>query len=186
MRRSFKGKVRLRKLLHTAPRWVPQVAPRSNTQNGISRKPDMAPRNPLVFPSAGLSRRRFVQGLTAGGVLSGLSLPAMKALAQAGQLSRGTAPVLRGNTFDLVIAESPVNFTGQPGVATTINGSLPAPTLRWREGEEVTIHGFGKFAPATRAARVGRNPQTGEAINIPARVDLTFKAGKQVKDKLNG
>ncbi len=55
-----------------------------------------------------------------------------------------------------------------------------------KKGEEVTIHGFGKFAPATRAARVGRNPQTGEAINIPARVDLTFKAGKQVKDKLNG
>lgn len=109
----------------------------------------MAPRNPLVFPSAGLSRRRFVQGLTAGGVLSGLSLPAMKALAQAGQLSRGTAPVLRGNTFDLVIAESPVNFTGQPGVATTINGSLPAPTLRWREGEEVTIRVTNRLREAT-------------------------------------
>jgi CopA family copper-resistance protein len=96
-----------------------------------------------------LSRRRFVQGLTAGGVLSGLSLPAMKALAQAGQLSRGTAPVLRGNTFDLVIAESPVNFTGQPGVATTINGSLPAPTLRWREGEEVTIRVTNRLREAT-------------------------------------
>ncbi|MDX7711812.1 HU family DNA-binding protein [Aeromonas caviae] len=54
-----------------------------------------------------------------------------------------------------------------------------------KNGEEVAIHGFGKFAPAARAARVGRNPQNGEPVNIPARVDLTFKAGKQVKDFLN-
>lgn len=54
-----------------------------------------------------------------------------------------------------------------------------------KNGEEVAIHGFGKFAPAARAARVGRNPQNGEPVSIPARVDLTFKAGKQVKDFLN-
>lgn len=46
---------------------------------------------------------------------------------------------MRGTEFDLVIAESPVNFTGKPRMATTINGSLPAPTLRWREGDTVTI-----------------------------------------------
>ncbi|MEZ1355994.1 twin-arginine translocation signal domain-containing protein, partial [Pseudomonas aeruginosa] len=77
------------------------------------------------------SRRRFVQGLAAGGVLAGLSTPAVKAFAQQGSATRGAAPVLTGTEFDLVSAESPVNFTGKPGVATTINGSLPAPTLRW-------------------------------------------------------
>ncbi|MEM8258569.1 multicopper oxidase domain-containing protein, partial [Morganella morganii] len=47
------------------------------------------------------------------------------------------------------IAESPVNFTGKPGVATTINGSLPAPTLRWREGDTVTIRVTNKLREAT-------------------------------------
>ncbi|SCC94301.1 hypothetical protein THIX_60359 [Thiomonas sp. X19] len=40
----------------------------------------------------------------------------------------GSAPELRGTEFDLVVAESPVNFTGSPRMATTINGSIPAPT----------------------------------------------------------
>src|SRR5256885_2100132 len=96
----------------------------------------MPPRSPFVIaPPLGLSRRRFVQGLAAGGVLAGLSTPALRAFAQQGSATRGAAPVLKGTEFDLVIAESPVNFTGKPGVATTINGSLPAPTLRWREGD---------------------------------------------------
>jgi FtsP/CotA-like multicopper oxidase with cupredoxin domain len=38
-----------------------------------------------------------------------------------------------------VIGESAVNFTGKPGMATTINGMLPGPTLRWRKGDTVTI-----------------------------------------------
>lgn len=46
---------------------------------------------------------------------------------------------LRGNRINLVIEEKWVNFTGKPQLATVINGSLPAPTLRLREGDEVTI-----------------------------------------------
>ncbi|MBN0719682.1 multicopper oxidase domain-containing protein, partial [Pseudomonas aeruginosa] len=83
------------------------------------------------------------------GVLAGLSTPAFKAFAQQGSATRGAAPVLKGTEFDLVIAESPVNFTGKPGVATTINGSLPAPTLRWREGDTVTIRVTNKLREAT-------------------------------------
>ena len=48
-------------------------------------------------------------------------------------------PVLSGTSFDLEIAELPVNFTGAPRVATAINGSLPGPILRWREGTEVSV-----------------------------------------------
>ena len=103
----------------------------------------------LVTPSQGFSRRRFVQGLAAGGVLAGLSTQSLMAFAQQGATVRGAAPVLRGNEFDLVIAESPVNFTGKPGMATTINGSLPGPTLRWREGETVTIRVTNKLREAT-------------------------------------
>jgi len=98
----------------------------------------------LILPaSAGLSRRRFVQGLVAGGVIGALGGLAQGAWAHGGgshpHAGSGTAPVLSGTEFDLVIAESAVNFTGKPGIATTINGMLPGPTLRWRKGDTVTI-----------------------------------------------
>jgi len=86
-----------------------------------------------------LPRRRFVQGLAAGGVLLGLSSVIQPARARATDTATGLAPVLTGTEFDLVIAESPVNFTGKPRMATTINGSIPAPTLHWKEGDTVTI-----------------------------------------------
>lgn len=84
-----------------------------------------------------LSRRRFVQGLAAGGVLA--ATPAWLHAAVKGTTRLGAAPVLSGRAIDLVIAETPVNFTGVTRMATTINGSIPAPTLRLREGDEVTI-----------------------------------------------
>ncbi len=51
----------------------------------------------------------------------------------------GTAPVLRGTEFDLVIQDAVVDFTGRKTIAPTINGMLPGPTLRWRKGDTVTI-----------------------------------------------
>lgn len=92
----------------------------------------------LALPSS--SRRRFVQGLAAGGVLAGAGASfADRAWSRDGETATGSAPALRGTEFDLFIAESPVNFTGKPRIATTVNGSIPAPTLRWREGDTVTI-----------------------------------------------
>ena len=61
----------------------------------------------------------------------------------------GTAKVFTGTEFDLTIAETPVNFTGTPRMATTINGSIPAPTLRWREGETVTLRIHNRLAEDT-------------------------------------
>ena len=92
-----------------------------------------------------LGRRRFVQGLALGGVMAGLGInPASAALNRAPIM-----PTLRGNRFDLAIGEQTVNFTGQPRVATTINGSLPAPVLRWREGEEVTLRVTNRLAESS-------------------------------------
>ncbi|MEC8408800.1 MAG: copper resistance system multicopper oxidase, partial [Pseudomonadota bacterium] len=54
-----------------------------------------------------------------------------------------------GTQFDLEIGESAVNFTGNPRIATTINGSLPAPTLRWREGDTVTIRVTNRLKETT-------------------------------------
>ncbi len=52
--------------------------------------------------------------------------------------------------------------------------------------EEVSLSGFGKFKVKESAAREGRNPATGETIQIPAAKKLSFTPAKAVKDKLNG
>ena len=58
-------------------------------------------------------------------------------------------------------------------------------TQSLKKGDQVTLVGFGTFTVKNRAARTGRNPRTGEAINIPASNNPTFKAGKALKDAVN-
>jgi len=94
-----------------------------------------------TFPEArpDVSRRRFLQGLAAGGVMWGFAPWPRVGEAAPAQTVTGTPNVLSGTSFDLTIAETPVNFTGRPRMATTINGSIPGPILRWREGDTVTL-----------------------------------------------
>ncbi|MDR1075089.1 MAG: copper resistance system multicopper oxidase [Xanthomonadaceae bacterium] len=82
------------------------------------------------------SRRRFVHGLAIGGITlaSGLWKPSAFA-ANAG----ASMPVLNGTRLDLNIGASRVNFTGRTRPAITVNNSLPAPVLRWREGDTVDV-----------------------------------------------
>jgi CopA family copper-resistance protein len=81
-----------------------------------------------------VSRRTFVRGLAAGSAL--IAAGGWRALAH----GRPTVQqVLRGTSFDLAIDDAPVNFTGAPRIAHTINGSIPGPLLRWREGDTVTL-----------------------------------------------
>lgn len=54
-----------------------------------------------------------------------------------------------------------------------------------KKGGEVRLVGFGTFSVAKRAATTGRNPRTGEKINIPASKQPKFKAGKELKDAVN-
>ncbi|TWI50502.1 CopA family copper-resistance protein [Pseudomonas duriflava] len=82
------------------------------------------------------SRRTFVKGVAAGGVLGGLGLWRAPVWAAT---PTGVPQALSGTEFDLFIGESSVNLTGTPRTAMTINGSLPGPLLRWREGDTVTI-----------------------------------------------
>ncbi|USA42333.1 copper resistance system multicopper oxidase [Spongiibacter taiwanensis] len=89
--------------------------------------------NTPAFPR--LSRRRFVTGASAGLALAGLGLSLTSPKAQA----KALPPVLSGNQFDLSIGYLPVNFTGADRSATAVNGSVPAPILRWKEGERVTL-----------------------------------------------
>jgi DNA-binding protein HU-beta len=58
-------------------------------------------------------------------------------------------------------------------------------TTAAREGEEVSLFGFGRFKIAERAARKGRNPRTGEAVRIAASKNLKFTAARSLKTSLN-
>ena len=89
----------------------------------------------LDLPS--MSRRRFVTGMAAGSVFLGLGLGS--GLSFASPQSRIGPTTLRGRQFDLNIGYQSVNFTGKNRMATAVNGSVPAPILRWREGEQVTL-----------------------------------------------
>jgi integration host factor subunit beta len=53
------------------------------------------------------------------------------------------------------------------------------------QGERVEIRGFGSFNLHHRPPRIARNPKTGEAINLPAKVALHFKPGKEMRDRVN-
>jgi len=93
----------------------------------------IAQRCALLF-GASVTRRRFIHGAAATGAISLLARPSRRAAAAP---SRG--PVLSGTEFQLEIGAMPITITGRPGTATAVNGSVPAPTLRWREGDTVTL-----------------------------------------------
>jgi CopA family copper-resistance protein len=82
-----------------------------------------------------LPRRRFVQGLALGGVAAALGLRSSESFAQ----SAASRAELRGTHFDLTVGELPVDFTGHRRIATVVNGQLPAPLLRWRQGDTITL-----------------------------------------------
>ncbi|MGJ7515577.1 copper resistance system multicopper oxidase [Pseudomonas baetica] len=114
------------------------------------------------------SRRTFVKGLAAGGLLGGLGLWRTPVWAIT---SPGEPQVLAGSDFELFIGETAVNITGNPRTAMTINGSLPGPLLRWREGDTVTLRVKNRLKDSTSIHWHG--------ILLPANMDgvpgLSFK-----------
>jgi len=85
---------------------------------------------------ANQSRRTFVKSLAAGGAVAGLGLWQRPVWALT---SPGQPTVLSGTEFDLTIDSISVDFTGKRRTAMAINGSIPGPLLRWREGDTVTL-----------------------------------------------
>ena len=92
------------------------------------------------------SRRRFIEGIIGGGVVA-----ASGAWARGAQdLPRAATPTeLRGSEFVLTASARTVDFTGRPRVATVLNGSLPAPILRWREGDTVALRLVNELSEPT-------------------------------------
>ena len=80
------------------------------------------------------TRRRLVRAAAATSALTLAPSPLRSALAASAR-----APLLSGTEFQLEIAAAPINITGRQRTATAVNGSVPAPILRWREGDTVTL-----------------------------------------------
>ncbi len=95
---------------------------------------------------------------------------------------------LKGNTVnksELIdqIAENADISKAAAGRA--LDALIETVTETLKKGEQVTLVGFGSFLVRERAARAGRNPKTGEAIEISAAKVPAFKAGKALKDACN-
>jgi CopA family copper-resistance protein len=88
-------------------------------------------------------RRRFIQGVAAGGAVLAFGRQGLA------MRNRVEPAVLSGDRFDLVIEETPVNITGRQRMAMAVNGSMPAPTLRLREGDTVTINVTNRLSETT-------------------------------------
>jgi len=102
-----------------------------------------------LFPQGNidLSRRRFVTGVAAGSALLGAGFTPSQVLAS--NRIKQQAQTLSGNQFNLTYNPTPVNFTGKDGFATAINGSVPAPTLRMKEGDNVVLNVKNQLAEDT-------------------------------------
>ena len=98
----------------------------------------MSESSSILLQPVNLTRRRFVLGVAGSSLLAGLGFKPGTLSAAIKQTQLGQ-PTLSGKVFDLTIGEQIVNFTGTSAKATTVNGSLPAPTLRFKEGDTVTL-----------------------------------------------
>ncbi len=88
----------------------------------------------------------------------------------------------KAELIDKAAAQSEVSKAEAGRVLDSLIGSV---TQALAKGESVTLVGFGTFSVSSRAARQGRNPQTGSPISIPASKVPRFKAGKGLKDAVN-
>ncbi|NOX42574.1 MAG: HU family DNA-binding protein [Gammaproteobacteria bacterium] len=84
--------------------------------------------------------------------------------------------------IDQIADESDVS---KAAAGRALDAMISAVTQTLSKGDQVTLVGFGTFSVRDRAARTGRNPKTGETIQIKAAKVPTFKAGKAFKDALN-
>ncbi|VAW92006.1 Multicopper oxidase [hydrothermal vent metagenome] len=95
------------------------------------------------------SRRRFVKGIAVGGALTGLGLNAFASSAKPSASGLVEPAVLSGTRFNLSYGYTKVNFTGKQRTATAINGGVPGPVLRWKEGDTVTLNVTNNMADDT-------------------------------------
>ncbi|MGB0749819.1 MAG: HU family DNA-binding protein [Magnetospiraceae bacterium] len=89
------------------------------------------------------------------------------------------------NKNDLVAAVADATDLSKADAGKAVDSVFDTITAALKGGDEVRLVGFGTFAVTERAASEGRNPRTGEKIQIPASKQPKFKAGKGLKDAVN-
>lgn len=89
------------------------------------------------------------------------------------------------NKSELISAIAEWSDLTKADAGRALDATISAITESLKDGEPVTLIGFGTFEVRDRAARTGRNPRTGETIQIKASKNPAFKAGKALKDAVN-
>lgn len=89
------------------------------------------------------------------------------------------------NKSELVASVAEVAELTKKDAEKAVNAVFASVQKALVENDKVQIIGFGTFEVRTRAARKGRNPQTGDTIEIPASKNPVFKAGKALKEAVN-
>jgi DNA-binding protein HU-beta len=89
------------------------------------------------------------------------------------------------NKAELVDAVADAADISKAAASRSVDTVLDAITTALKDGNSVTLVGFGTFSTRRREARTGRNPRTGEPLQIGASNLAVFKAGKALKDALN-
>ncbi|BAU57220.1 HU family DNA-binding protein [Halorhodospira halochloris] len=89
------------------------------------------------------------------------------------------------NKSELIEAVADSADLSKAAASRAVDAMVESITDALKEGDQVTLVGFGTFSVRERAARTGRNPQTGETIEIPASKVPGFKPGKALKDAVN-
>ena len=90
------------------------------------------------------------------------------------------------NKTELVAAMAKDTNLSKKDVEAVLKSFIDVVTDELKKGEKIQLVGFGTFEVSTRAAREGRNPQTGKTMKIAASKAPKFKAGKALKDVVNG
>ena len=89
------------------------------------------------------------------------------------------------NKSELIDAVAKSADLSKVSAGRALDATVAAITAALKKGDSVTLIGFGTFKVSHRAARIGRNPQTGKELKIAARKAPAFRAGKALKDALN-
>lgn len=89
------------------------------------------------------------------------------------------------NKSELIDAIATSSDLTKADAGRALDATLESITSALKKNDTVSLVGFGTFSVKDRAARTGRNPQTGKAIQIPASKAPSFKAGKALKDAVN-
>ena len=92
--------------------------------------------------------------------------------------------MIRSELIQTIADQNPHLF--QRDVERIVNTIFEEITDAMARGERVELRGFGAFSVKKRDARVGRNPRTGEAVDVDAKSIPFFKTGKLLRDRLNG